>query len=340
MNKKLMITLICSVVFGWFIWYGLSVYQNNRKVVFDTQSISNIFNCGATSVRNNIIYGDCIWLISLYYSTNGYNWTNNINHNNEWLVWSDPCSRYGVTCEHRRVVKLDLNSNNLMFEINPSIRLMASLRYLNLNNNRLCKIPENIVYLNNLIDNVWLDISYNNLDPNQYSDTFIDWMQSKWYSFGTQNSQGCNMNNANNNNSSNGSTSSSSSNGWPNNNTTTINTNWNNNPSNWNNTTTTNPNNPSAGTNTSSNASCDNYCYFWWVNQYHKFNCANISTITIPWVSAVLANGYNRSLDTDQNTTIDHGNRMEWMFTLPAPWTYNFTVSYNNNVLCSKTIIY
>lgn len=347
MKRKLLLILASSLLIGWILWYGLSVYQNNKNnknVVFDTQSLSNIFNCNTQSVKSNIRYGDCIWLISLYYSTDWYNRTNNVNHNNEWLIWSNPCSWYGVTCEYRRVVKIDLPSNNLASELSPNIRLMTNLRYLNLSNNELCKIPESIIYFNHLVDNVWLDISHNNLDISQYSSNFTNWMQNKWFEFGIQNSQGCNMINVNNN-PSNSASSSTSSNGWSNSNTTTvINANWNNNSSNQNNAVVTNPNNPNIGTNSNNNSnnntSCDSYCYFGWVDQYHKFNCSNISTITIPWITATSVSNYNWAISTSQNITIDHGNNMEWMFTLPSQWTYNFTISYNNNVLCNKTIIY
>jgi len=75
---------------------------------------------------------------SLYMSTNGQNWSVSIG----WMK-GDPCSSqwYGISCStinsETRIVKIDLNLNNLDGTIPTDIRKLSELRTLNLRNNKL-----------------------------------------------------------------------------------------------------------------------------------------------------------------------------------------------------------
>lgn len=67
---------------------------------------------------SDVTLGECVDLVRLYEATDGADWTNKTN----WLVNIEVCSWYGVICDgNQRVVKIELNSNNLIGEIPTSI---------------------------------------------------------------------------------------------------------------------------------------------------------------------------------------------------------------------------
>lgn len=103
-------------------------------------------------------------LKALYESTNGSEWTNNVGWKDaiEDGMDCDPCFDWsGITCENNRVIRIDLQDNNLNGIIPPNISQLAELQTLWLNDNRLSgAIPFNIDSLFNLIN---LDFGNNNL---------------------------------------------------------------------------------------------------------------------------------------------------------------------------------
>ena len=96
-------------------------------------------------------------LIALYTSTDGDNWGDNTG----WLVDSDPCNWYGVTCMGGHVTNLDLSGNGLNGTLPPELGNLIQLTWLNLSRNQLTgSIPPE---LSNLSILQGLFLSENNL---------------------------------------------------------------------------------------------------------------------------------------------------------------------------------
>ena len=90
---------------------------------------------------------ECDALAALYNSANGAGW---IDHTN-WLMTNTPSNWYGVTVSGGHVVKLDLNSNQLIGIIPAQIGEMAYLQELYLADNELNNsIPATLGSLINL----------------------------------------------------------------------------------------------------------------------------------------------------------------------------------------------
>ncbi|MBQ4820656.1 immunoglobulin domain-containing protein [Aquimarina sp. MMG016] len=79
-------------------------------------------------------------LIDFYNATNGSKWKNTVEGNKPWLV-NDPdssvCDWHGVTVENGKVIKLDLNSNEVAGELPGSLGSLSNLTDLLLGNNNL-----------------------------------------------------------------------------------------------------------------------------------------------------------------------------------------------------------
>jgi len=100
---------------------------------------------------------DSLALVALYNATNGEGWTNKTN----WLIGTMD-TWYGVTVDaNRRVVTLDLNSNNLVGNLVSELGNLSALQGLYLYNNQLSgSIPAELGNLTYLQD---LSLSYNQL---------------------------------------------------------------------------------------------------------------------------------------------------------------------------------
>lgn len=88
---------------------------------------------------------DSVWLIprfalaTLYYSTNGDEWTNNEG----WLTAERVCDWHGVFCNrfNSAVQEIDLNTNNLAGPIPPELALVSSMYGMVLTQNKLTGAP-------------------------------------------------------------------------------------------------------------------------------------------------------------------------------------------------------
>ena len=89
-------------------------------------------------------------LMALYNSTDGANWTDNTN----WEEDCDVCNWYGITCENNRVTKIELGLNNLQGPIPPEIGNLTELTILNLqlNDELTGTIPIEVTSLVNLVE--------------------------------------------------------------------------------------------------------------------------------------------------------------------------------------------
>lgn len=74
---------------------------------------------------------ECESLVTLYATLDGDNWGNN----NDWLQTDTPCDWYGVTCNEKHVIALDLSSNELRGELPPALDNLTSLTNLRLDGN-------------------------------------------------------------------------------------------------------------------------------------------------------------------------------------------------------------
>ena len=103
---------------------------------------------------------DCEALVDLYISTNGNGWTDN----GGWLVTSNFCSWYGVTCSTtppQVVTSLWLTSNNLSGSIPPTVGNLTFLKHFSVGDNNLIgSIPTT---LGSLTDLEHLNLGGNNL---------------------------------------------------------------------------------------------------------------------------------------------------------------------------------
>lgn len=99
-------------------------------------------------------------LVDLYQATNGVGWVDSTG----WLVDSDPCTWFGVTCDAggSTVEALDLSANNLDGPLPPSLGDLSSLTALLLPHNSLRgAIP---VELGSLLQLQQLDLNDNHLE--------------------------------------------------------------------------------------------------------------------------------------------------------------------------------
>lgn len=107
-----------------------------------------------TSAGVCICHPDILALEDLYNNTGGPAWSDKAG----WLSNCDPCGDIngnspwdGITCVNNRVTELDLNFNNLLGVIPPSIGNLGELQYLALSNNDLMgSIPTSIGQLTKL----------------------------------------------------------------------------------------------------------------------------------------------------------------------------------------------
>jgi len=98
-------------------------------------SILLILVCAAFNIAlkaQTVTTGDSIALVALYNSTNGANWTNNTN----WLT-GNVDTWYGVGVSEGRVMKIELNNNQLNGSLPTEISGLINLKRLYLSNNQL-----------------------------------------------------------------------------------------------------------------------------------------------------------------------------------------------------------
>ncbi len=97
-------------------------------------------------------------LVALYNSTDGPNWTYNLN----WLQDDSPCSWYGITCDGGHVTAISLSFNRLLGEIPAELEDLTELERLYLYGNQLSgSIPSSLGNLGKLKR---LDLSGNQLE--------------------------------------------------------------------------------------------------------------------------------------------------------------------------------
>jgi Leucine-rich repeat (LRR) protein len=92
---------------------------------------------------------DSIALVAIYNALDGPNWTDNTN----WLTDPDIGTWFGVTTDvDGRVIKLDLNTNNLTGDLPPDVGLLSLMDTLDLTTNSISgEIPTQICNLMSLI---------------------------------------------------------------------------------------------------------------------------------------------------------------------------------------------
>ncbi len=109
------------------------------------------------NVRAQVSAQDSLFLVALYDSTDGPNWSDN----NNWLTEQSLSTWYGIGVINGRVATIELGNNNLNGTIPPSIEDLDSLNYLSFYSNQLVdSIPSEIGTLTHLIT---LDLSLNQL---------------------------------------------------------------------------------------------------------------------------------------------------------------------------------
>ena len=89
--------------------------------------------------KSQVLEQDSLALVAIYNSTNGDNWT----YNNYWLSYPVELW-FGVEVSNNRVVKIDLNYNNLSGFIPEEIGDLDSLSYFSIHNNYLASISPSI----------------------------------------------------------------------------------------------------------------------------------------------------------------------------------------------------
>ena len=109
------------------------------------------------AVQTQIPTSECLALVALFESTDGWNWTTNTG----WNQTNEPCSWYGVACTGGHVYSVDIDDNGLTGQIPSEIGQLGHLIHLGLHNNGLTgDIPAEIGDLTNLD---WLALAGNNL---------------------------------------------------------------------------------------------------------------------------------------------------------------------------------
>ena len=122
---------------------GNITFNNFRLTTEDQTSTAS-----TPTIRAEISFTEYSALISLYNSTNGYNWTNNLGWGGEW---NTACSWKGITCKDNAVIKIDLSENQLVGNISPRLGQLSQLTELILYGNQLTdNIPPELGQLSNL----------------------------------------------------------------------------------------------------------------------------------------------------------------------------------------------
>jgi Leucine-rich repeat (LRR) protein len=106
--------------------------------------------------KSQVLEQDSLALVAIYNSTNGDNWT----YNNYWLSYPVELW-FGIEVSYNRVVKIDLNYNNLSGYIPEEIGDLDSLSYFSIYNNSIdsissstgdCTILDTLMIFSNPID--------------------------------------------------------------------------------------------------------------------------------------------------------------------------------------------
>lgn len=114
------------------------------EVIALTRKQVKSFSC---AIVTDVPQTECEALVALYNSTNGAGWTNKDN----WLVSTVVGDWFGITVSSRRVIRIDLYSNNLVGMIPSEIDSLINLQGLSLNTNQLSgAIPPELGSLTNL----------------------------------------------------------------------------------------------------------------------------------------------------------------------------------------------
>ncbi len=109
---------------------------------------------------SNGLSQDSLRLVSLYNSTGGQNWINNIN----WLSSLPVSEWHGITVRDSSVIAIELSRNNLSGQLPKDIGQFANLEILNLSDNDLSgEIPDS---MNNLVTLKTLNLSHNHFNGN------------------------------------------------------------------------------------------------------------------------------------------------------------------------------
>ena len=162
-----------------FVYFNQAVHGAGVKVTYSKSGATdgkflvktvNPDEVAATTINPNDVAtiatnpDDVAAVKSLYVSTNGRNWLNNINWN--WMK-GDPCTSpwHGITCStinsERRIVEIDLEHNNLDGTIPTDIRKLSELRTLNLRNNKLNGTLQHAVFQIHTLQ--YIDLSINSI---------------------------------------------------------------------------------------------------------------------------------------------------------------------------------
>jgi len=119
----------------------------------DLQALAILYGCGSATCSpgcdapGSISQAECDALLALYNNTNGAGWIDNTG----WASSDDPCSWFGVECAGGSVVRLSLDSNNLVGTLPAQIGDLVGLTHLFLQKNQLVgSIPPEIGSLVNL----------------------------------------------------------------------------------------------------------------------------------------------------------------------------------------------
>ena len=105
---------------------------------------TSTFNLAITTV----VHPDFEALADLFYSSDGMNWNKKIN----WLINCDPCSGwYGISCSNNRVIKIELQNNNLRGVISNKLSDLSELAILEMSDNSIRgTIPSSLSVLQKL----------------------------------------------------------------------------------------------------------------------------------------------------------------------------------------------